>query len=231
MEMERTTRLSAPSRELVLVAALAATLLPTMYGTHPGEGVRHWIAAGIAAVAGLSVVAAIARERQTDLVAVALAACSAAAATVHFAVISDHIDEYWLFGVFFAAAGLAQTLFSVLVLQRPSRLVYGAGALGNAAIVGLWIASRTIGLPLGPEPGEAEAVGTADVVSTVLELVIVAGCVGFLLRPLRVFIRRPQVGGLLLCAVLITALALVSVTGAHAHGDDEHPAGHIDHEG
>jgi hypothetical protein len=229
--MQRTLRLSAAPRELVLVAALAATALPTMYGTHPGEGIRHWIAATIAAVAGLSLVVAASRAVRLDLMAAALAACSAAAATVHFAVISEHVEDYWLFGVFFGSAGLAQALFAVLVVQRPSRLVYAAGAAGNAAIVALWIVTRTAGLPMGPDPGEAEAVGTADVVSTVLELLIVIGCVSLLLRPLRVRVHRPLLAAILLAAGLVTTIALVSITGAHAHGDHENPGDHAHHHG
>ena len=226
--MQRTLRLSAPPRDLVLVAGLAATVLPTMYGTHPGEGVRHWVAAVIAAVAGLSIVAAVTRMRGIDLVAVVLAACSAAAATVHFAVISEHVDEFWLFGIFFAGAGLAQALFAVLVVERPSRLVYAAGALGNLAIVGLWVATRTVGLPLGPDPGEAEPVGTPDVVSTALELIIVAGCAALLLQPLTLRVRRPLLVAVLVAAGVVTTVALGSVTGTHEHGGD-HTPGHLNH--
>lgn len=225
--MQRTPRLSAAPNSVLLLAALAATLIPTMYGTHPGEGLRHWLAAVIAAVAGLSIVAAVLRRRRVDVFAAGLATCSAAAATVHLAVISEHVEQYWLFGVFFALAGLAQALFAVLVVERPSPLVYLAGAFGNAGIIALWIVSRTAGLPLGPDPGEAEAVGTADVVSTVLEVVIVTGCVALLLRPLRVGIRRPRLAALLITAGAVTTIALVSVTGTHAH--DEHPTDHVDH--
>ena len=223
-------QLSAAPRDLVLVAALAAAALPTMYGSHPGEGARHWVAAGIASVAGLSVVAALIRSRRAELIAVTLALCSAAAATVHFAVISEHVKEYVLFGVFFALAGLAQLLFAVLVLERPSRFVHAAGAVGNAGIVGMWVVSRMTGLPLGPEAGRAEAVGTADVVATALEVAIVAGCVALLLRPLRLAVRSSMLAVLLLAALALTTTALLSVDATRAHGDGGQPPGHEHHD-
>ena len=37
--------------------------------------------------------------------------------------------------------------------------------------------SRTIGLPFGPEPGEAEAVGIPDAVCTATELVLIGGVI------------------------------------------------------
>jgi hypothetical protein len=226
--MQRTLRLSAAPQEVLLIAALAATLIPTMYGTHPGEGLRHWLAAVIAAAAGISLVAVAVRDvAGVDLVRVIVALASAGAATVHFAVISEHVDQWWLFGVFFAGSGLTQALFAVLVLLLTSPMIYAAGALGNAGIVVLWIVTRTVGLPFGPNSGEAELVGTADVIATVLEAIIVFGCVVLLMRPLRLGIRRPLLAGLLVTAAVVTTIALVSVTGTHA--DHQHPAGHVDH--
>jgi hypothetical protein len=40
--------------------------------------------------------------------------------------------------------------------------------------------SRTIGLPIGPEPWMAESAGTLDIMATFLELVLVAGSLALL---------------------------------------------------
>jgi hypothetical protein len=45
----------------------------------------------------------------------------------------------------------------------------------NVPIVLLWVWSRTLGLPFGPEAGEAEAIGIADALCTLTEIVIVGG--------------------------------------------------------
>lgn len=226
--MQHTTRLSAAPRDVLVLAALAGVLFPTMYGTHPGDGARRWIAALIAAAAGLALVPAAARlaPGRVDVLGLVLALASAGAATIHFAVFDQHLDEYWLFGVFFALSGLAQLTFAALVLARPSTLLYAAGALGNAAIIVLWIVSRTAGLPLGPDAGTAEAVGVPDVVATVLEALLVVGCTASLARPLGRRAGRSGLAVLLAAAFAPTAAALADASAPHGHtgGDHAHHA-------
>jgi hypothetical protein len=69
------------------------------------------------------------------------------------------------------------------VLWRPSRLWLWLGLVGNALIIAVYLASRTTGLPIGPDAGSPEPAGGLDVVSTVLELALVAGCAALLWRP------------------------------------------------
>lgn len=102
---------------------------------------------------------------------------SAAAAAFHFAVVPEHLREYWLFGAFFVVSGVAQALWATLVSLRPTSAVYLAGLVGNATIIVIWILSRTLGVPVGPESGMPEPVGLLDSLSTVFELLIVAGAV------------------------------------------------------
>jgi hypothetical protein len=112
-----------------------------------------------------------------------LASLSAGAAAIHFAVIFEHFAEYALYGVFFLVVSWAQLIWAAVVLWRPSRLWLWLGLAGNALVVAVYVASRTTGLPLGPDVGHPEPVGGLDVVSTVLELALVAGCAALLWRP------------------------------------------------
>jgi len=145
----------------------------------------------------------------------AVAVASAGAATIHFAVIDQHFAEYWLFGVFFVAAALAQLGWVIAVASNPTRTVYLVGALGNALIAVTWVISRTTGLPFGPGAGEPEPVGIADVVSTALELAVVTGSV-LLLKGLQlrrswdVRFVRPLIA---IAATAITTLSLASLAG------------------
>jgi hypothetical protein len=84
-----------------------------------------------------------------------------------------HFREFWLFGLFFAVVAPLQVIWGELVRRRPwdRRLLVG-GAAANAAIAGLWLVSRTVGLPIGPEAGEVEGVGLKDVLATADELAI-----------------------------------------------------------
>ena len=99
---------------------------------------------------------------------------SAAAAGVHAAAGPEHLREGLLVGGFFVVSALAQLAWAVVVmLAGPSRRLLRAAQVGNAAVVGTWLATRTVGLPGGLV--EVEAVGPWDVAATVWEVAVVAG--------------------------------------------------------
>jgi hypothetical protein len=112
-----------------------------------------------------------------------LASLSVGAAAIHFAVIFDYFAEYALYGVFFLVIAWAQMIWAAVVLWRPSRLWLWLGLAGNALVIAVYVASRTTGLPIGPDVGSTEPVGGLDVMSAVLELALVAGCAALLWRP------------------------------------------------
>ncbi|MGZ4105075.1 MAG: hypothetical protein ACXVP8_07410 [Actinomycetota bacterium] len=117
-----------------------------------------------------------AAERAINSPALVLAPLSVGAGLIHAAVTALHFREYWLYGAFFVLSAAAQLGWAYLVARRSSRALLLTGVLGNAAIIALWLASRTIGLPIGPEPGAAEAVGWRDAFATVYEVgLVVAG--------------------------------------------------------
>jgi hypothetical protein len=111
-----------------------------------------------------------------------VAAFSAGAAAIHFAVISEHFEEYWVFGAFFFLVAWFQAASAVVIVARPDRRLLLAIAVVNALVMVIWIWSRTQGLPIGPEAGEPEPVGAPDVLSTVLEVLLVAWAIGILSR-------------------------------------------------
>jgi hypothetical protein len=116
-------------------------------------------------------------ERASAAVAAALvlvALLSIGAAVIHFAVIAQHFEEWWLTGLFFVTIALFQLAGGLLALIQPSALLYVASGVVNALVFGTWIVSRTRGVPLGPEAGEAEAVGFPDALATAFEVVLVA---------------------------------------------------------
>jgi hypothetical protein len=112
-----------------------------------------------------------------------LAALSVGAAAIHFAVVFEHFAEYTLYGVFFLVISWAQLIWPVVLLWRPSRLWLWLGIAGNAIVLAVYVASRTVGLPFGPDLHNAESVGGLDIVSCVLEFALIAGCAALLWRP------------------------------------------------
>ncbi|MDP9225864.1 MAG: hypothetical protein M3P18_18890 [Actinomycetota bacterium] len=155
-------------------------------------------------------------EENDALVAVAL--LSMAAGFIHAAVVRQHLREWWLYGVFFAVSAVAQVVWASVALRRPSRRLIVAGAVGNAAVVALWLITRVSGLPVGPEPWTPEAVGFLDVVASLFEILLVAVAV-MLLRgdaiPARTHVRweRPHLAVFTGAVTAITYIALVG--GGH----------------
>jgi hypothetical protein len=79
---------------------------------------------------------------------------------IHGAVTQPHFEEYTPFGVFFLAVTVFQLGWGVLILLRPSSRWLALGALANLAIAGVWLWTRTVGVPIGPHAGEVEAAGS-----------------------------------------------------------------------
>jgi hypothetical protein len=112
-----------------------------------------------------------------------LAALSAGAAAIHFAVTFEHFADYTLYGVFFLVISWAQLIWPAVLLWRPSRPWLWLGIAGNAVIIAVYVASRTAGLPFGPDSRAVEPAGALDVMSCVLEFVLIAGCAALAWRP------------------------------------------------
>lgn len=98
------------------------------------------------------------------------AACSIGAAIIHLAVIEEHLAEYVPFGIAFALLAIFQLAWPLAYLRRPTRSLALVAVAINLGAVVVWVWSRTLGLPIGPEPGVPEAVGPADVISSLLEI-------------------------------------------------------------
>jgi FtsP/CotA-like multicopper oxidase with cupredoxin domain len=92
-------------------------------------------------------------------------------AAIHFAVTPMHLQEFPLYGVFFIVLGAVQVGLAAAIAIVPGRRLFALTALLSIAVVGLWLVSRTTGLPIAPQPWHPEEVGISDVVCSALELV------------------------------------------------------------
>ncbi|HEX8927520.1 MAG TPA: ATP-binding protein, partial [Actinomycetota bacterium] len=106
-----------------------------------------------------------------------LMACSVGAALVHADVIDSHFQVSALYGWFFVLSAFTQLAWGLLAVWRLDRALLVWGAVGNGLIVLLWVVSRTVGLPVGPQPWQPETTGAFDVLATALELALVAGAI------------------------------------------------------
>jgi hypothetical membrane protein len=103
-----------------------------------------------------------------------LAVASAGAGLVHLGVCPEHFREATVFGVFFLVVAIVQVVWAGVVAVRPSKALLAAGAVASAGLVAIWAMSRAVGVPIGPDRWQPEAIGRADVVATALELMVAA---------------------------------------------------------
>jgi hypothetical protein len=124
------------------------------------------------------------------------------AAAIHFAAAPGHVSEYLLYGLFFSCLGVAQVGLAVAIYLARNRRLY-AGALGaTLAVIGLWLTSRTSGLPIAPLSWHPEAIAFPDFAATLLEAMT---CVLFILRLRR---RPPKRRGVVRVALTTLPAAL-----------------------
>ena len=165
-------RVPRPSAGAVaIVASAAATLLGT--GIDVASPAAQ-IAAAVAVGAATLAVVPLAARLRPRLATYSVASASAGAAAIHYAVVAEHFEEWWGFGLFFVMSAVVQLMWAVLVVTSRSVLLMWLGVVGNAAIVVLWIVTRTVGTLVGPEPATPEPIGLADSVASAFELTIVA---------------------------------------------------------
>jgi len=134
------------------------------------------------------------------------------AAAIHFSVAPDHFQDYLPFGILFLLTVCLQMVLAALMLVRPSRMVFATAILVALGCLVVWTVSRTIGLPIGHDPGQPEVAGIPDVITGLLEAVSVLLLALLLVRGPRARppVRRHPIRAVLE-AVPVTALTLVGV--------------------
>jgi len=152
-------------------------------------------------------------EAQTVLVLVA--ALAFIGALIHIGAAVDHWAEFHLYTLVFSCLAALQAGWAILILRGTSRRVLALGCLVQLGVVGLWILSRTVGVPLAPVAWTPEEVGVADLIETIGELTTVLAVLSvlFAARSNTARTARRLMPSLLLFAILVSALF---GTGAHA---------------
>lgn len=94
------------------------------------------------------------------------------AGLIHAMVIVEHFEEWWGYGLFFVVITVYQLWLAYILFKHtfPDSTILWAGILGNIAIIVIWIYTRTLGIPFGPETGEIEGIGMLDTISKLAEV-------------------------------------------------------------
>lgn len=103
-----------------------------------------------------------------------VAAMAMGAGLIHVAVVPHHLHEYLPFGIAFALLAAIQVAMAGAFVLGRWRQMRAPALVVMAAVVVVWLVSRTLGLPVGPAPWQPEAVALADLSATAFELGIIA---------------------------------------------------------
>jgi hypothetical protein len=111
------------------------------------------------------------------------AGLSLVAGGIHAMAGPAHLAEWWAYGLFFFAAAAFQAAYGLLLYTRGIEgwggwmavrgTVYRLGIAVTLGIIVVWLVSRTVGVPLGPEAFEPESVGGLDAISKAIEAALV----------------------------------------------------------
>lgn len=148
-----------------------------------------------------------------DLLRLTAAALSVGAGVIHLLEAPAHYRQAAVYGRFFLVVGAAQLAGGLLLgLRRWPRAAYRLAATGSLIVAGVWAATRTVGIPIGPEAGTRPPVAPADLAATSLETVTALALLAVALAdgvgwPAR--LQRVRVGGRGL-TVWLAALGLVT---------------------
>lgn len=152
----------------------------------------------------------VGREDKSPALLGSAALLTLGAAAIHFAVVPEHLEMYVPHGILFIVLGLAQAALAIGILVAPQRRLFTAGAVATIAVIGLYLTSRIVGLPIAPEPWRPEPVGFPDVAATLLEAISFLQFLLLIRRP-----RRPRRRGRVRAALKLIPLALVGLLATY----------------
>ena len=138
---------------------------------------------------------------------------------IHASVVPAHLQHWRAAGTFFVLLALLQGGVALASWRHPGRVALRAAAAVSVGPLALWTVSRTVGLPVGPDPGSPEAIGGADLSTGALE-VLVTLLVVVLLRTggLRSSTWGPSAGHLrALGTLVVLAVAVLGVRSGPQH--------------
>ena len=138
-------------------------------------------------------------------------ALSGAIGLLHVSAAVAHWRESHLYGALFVLLAVAQLGWGAAVaFGHPGRLLSFAGPALCLGAIAVYVCSRTLGLPFGPDVAGPETVGVPDLMATVDELAVIATAIPLYVRGQALPDRA--VGGL--CLLTVASL-LVFVCFGH----------------
>ena len=156
----------------------------------------------------------------------AVTGLSGLAAGIHLTVAPEHFDEWWGYGAFFVLAAVGECALAGALALRPRSWVVQAAIWSSLATMLMYVVSRTLGVPFGPEAGSVEPAELPGLAATAAEGALVLVLCRLLAgrERARTVNALGLVGVAVWIAALTGALAPSSQPVANHHGGQEEVA-------
>ena len=176
----------AHAAEIVAPAAWIASVIVRERRRHPAPGSSPAGPAGAARRPDPLAATAPAGDRRERRIATAATALvvlgTVGAAAVHASIAPQHYSEGLIYGLFFTGLAAGQLVMAGVIAWRRDLRVVAVLAAGNVATIALWLLTRLVGIPGGPESGTREAFASQDILASALEALTVAAALVLLRR-------------------------------------------------
>ena len=143
---------------------------------------------------------------------------SIASGVIHISAAGDHTDLPVMFAGFMLVAVLQIGLGALLISRPPSRLLIAAAIAMTISSIGLWVLSRTTGIPFVPG-GHKEPVGFKDGITKLFEIASIPVLLLMLSKDLARVSVPPRLGTRAITVLGTACLALMppALLSGHTH--------------
>jgi hypothetical protein len=119
------------------------------------------------------------------IIIISIAILSMSAGIIHLLLIQEHMEESFIWGIFFLISGIAQIIYSIFIIKVAEKLsplnnkwpLYYFGIAGNALLVGIFVMARLFTPPFSSEAApinELEPNGIVTIITEIFLIVLLA---------------------------------------------------------
>ena len=125
------------------------------------------------------------KSRSISITNLSIAILSISAGIIHLLLIQEHMEESFIWGIFFLISGIAQIIYSIFIIIVSEKLsplnnkwpLYYFGIAGNALLVGIFVMVRLFTPPFSSEAApinELEPNGIVTIITEIFLIVLLA---------------------------------------------------------
>jgi biotin transporter BioY len=119
------------------------------------------------------------------IIIISIAILSMSAGIIHLLLIQEHMEESFIWGIFFLISGIAQIIYSIIIIIVAEKLsplnnkwpLYYFGIAGNALLVGIFVMARLFTPSFSSEAApinELEPNGIVTIITEIFLIVLLA---------------------------------------------------------